>query len=346
VKKKLLIIFIKLIVGIALVTYIVHKAAPVWADSKAIIANLFRNRAYLFILSTLCFGTVIVLGTYRWKLLLKAHQVHLRFTEVLKLFFVGHFFSQFMPGGLAGGDIIKSYYVATHTDTRKHEAVTTIFIDRMVGIFGLFGVLLFGVLVNLSSYGHTKHVIFVLVFLVGAAFALLLFFNKNLLKKIPGLARLVEKLPYRDFIARVYNAFNYYKDHKTVLIITLVLSTMVHATLTLMVFLIATGLGLETAFREYFVIVPLVSFVGSIPVSMLGTVGILDGAYIYFFQSEAPEGSGIPGALALLGRIIYAIWGLVGLLVWLLMRSRMGASYRAATDMSELDVLMKSEVAK
>ena len=139
-KKKITILLVKIAIGVALLAFIIWKMAPGWDESRIIITDLFRHRIYSFIAGILCFGLVVCLGTFRWKFLLRAHQVDLRFGEVIKLFFVGHFFSQFMPGGIAGGDIVKSFYVSTHTDDRKHEAVTTIFIDRITGIFGLFGV--------------------------------------------------------------------------------------------------------------------------------------------------------------------------------------------------------------
>ncbi len=322
-KKKLLFSFLKVVIGAALLSFIVWKIGPDWAESKRIVADLFKNRLGFFISGVLCFCVVVLLGTYRWQLLLRAHQVNLRFLEVLKLFFIGHFFSQFMPGGIAGGDIVKSFYISAHTDDRKHEAVTTIFMDRMIGVFGLFGVLIIAIAVNLGSYGYGKKVIFVLIFFAAVALLMLLFFNKGLMKRIPRMTDILDRIPYRDFIARTYNAFHYYKDRKFVLLVTLLFSTIIHVVLAAMVYFVAVGLGLETPFRKYLILVSLVNFVGSIPISPLGTVGTLDGAYVYFFQNETSGKPGILGALALLIRLIYAFWGLIGLFVWLFIKSQM-----------------------
>ena len=322
-KKKITILLVKIAIGVALLAFIIWKMAPGWDESRIIITDLFRHRIYSFIAGILCFGLVVCLGTFRWKFLLRAHQVDLRFGEVIKLFFVGHFFSQFMPGGIAGGDIVKSFYVSTHTDDRKHEAVTTIFIDRITGIFGLFGVLVIAVIINLGSLAYGKHIISVLVFLAAVSLLTVLFFSKGLLRRIPIITKLVDRIPYREFVARIYNAFHYYRDHKLVLLIALVLSTAVHLVLAVMVYFIASGLGLDTPLRKYFIIVSLVNFIGSVPISPLGTMGTLDGAYIFFFQKVVSEESGIPGAIALLVRFIYAFWGLVGLFVWLFIKSHM-----------------------
>ncbi len=343
-KKKLLILLVKIAVGTALVSFIVWKMAPGWDESKLIIRELFEYRAHRFVAAVCCFGLVVFFGTYRWRLLLRAHQVRLPFLQVLRLFFVGHFFSQFMPGGIAGGDIVKSFYVSTRTDDRKHEAVTTIFIDRIIGVFGLFGVLIIAVIVNLGFFGYGNKVLYVLVSFGAATLGMLLFFNKTLLKKIAIVTKIAERIPYKDFVARIYNAFHHYKDHKLVLLLSFFLSMAIHLVLAMMVYFIASGLGLSTPFRRYLIIVSLVNFVGSVPISPLGTMGTLDGAYIYFFQSEATGESGIPGALALIIRLIYAFWGFVGLFVWLFLRSQMGLDGPAETAGQELEETTMDEV--
>jgi glycosyltransferase 2 family protein len=327
-KKKLLISLIKIIIGVALLVFIIYKIAPDWEKSKNLIVNLLSSEIGFFLLGTLCFGMVLLIGIYRWYLLLLAHKLRLSVIDVAKLLFVGHFFSQFMPGGIAGGDIVKSYYITSHTDDRKHEAVTTIFIDRIAGVLGLFGVLIIAVAVNLGSIGYSKYVIIVLAFLGCCWLSLFLFFNKNLMKKIPGMAKIISKMPYKDFIGRIYNAFHYYKDHKAVILLTFLMSVVVHLLLALMTFYIGRGLGLETPLRKYLILVSLVNFVGSIPVSPLGTVGTLDGAYIKIFESEAAKESGIPGALALMVRLVYALWGLAGLVIWLFMKSQLSVESR------------------
>lgn len=321
-KKKLFVLALKIIIGAALVVFIVWKMAPGWESSKRVIGEFFSRDFGLFAAAFFCFGAVVCLGTYRWRMLLRAHMVRLSFPEAFKLFLIGHFFSQFMPGGLAGGDVIRSVYISAHTDERKHEAVTTVFIDRMTGIFGLFVILLAALLLNLSSYLDDPLVLFALIFLPAAAVAVLLFFNKALLRRIPGLDRVYEKLPFRDFLTRIYDAFHYYKDHKFVLCYALVLSAAVHLILATMVFFVGRGLGLETAYRKYLILVSMVNFVGSVPISPLGNVGPQEAGYLGFFGGEAGKDSGIPGALAIVIRILYYMWGLVGLVVWLFNKSR------------------------
>ena len=320
-KKKIFILIIKIVIGIALLCYVIYKMSPGWEKSKICILELVQNNQGLLLLGILCFGGVLIAGVFRWQLLLRAHKVNISTIDATKLLFIGHFFSQFMPGGIAGGDIVKSFYITNHTDDRKHEAVTTIFIDRLVGILGLFGVLLIAILANIGSIGYFSYVIIVLCLLGASLILTFLFFSKRIINKLPGIEHLKKKIPYKEFVTRIYNAFNYYKDHKRVMLLTFLLSVFIHFLLTVMTYCIALGLGLQIAFKKYLVLVSLVNFVGSIPISPLGTMGTLDGAYIFFFESESSKASGIPGALALMVRMIYALWGLAGLVIWLFGKS-------------------------
>ena len=319
-KKKKLILLLKIIIGIGLITYVLWKIGPDWDKSKEYITNAFTSYFAKVILGVSLFSFVCLIGTYRWKILLRAHQIYLPYPVALKLFFIGHFFSQYMPGGIAGGDIIKSYYVSTHTVKRKAEAVTTVFVDRFIGILGLVGVLIVALLYNLGSIQYGKEIRFIFVFFIVCIIIALIFFNKRLMKRIPLLSKIYQRLPRKEILTRVYDAFYYYKDHKLTLLLTFLFSVCIHFILVIMAWIVGSSLGLKTAFREYMILIPLVNFVGSIPVSPVGNVGTFDSACVFFFRYE--EKAGGPGALALIIRFIYFFWGGIGFFVWLFEKAK------------------------
>ncbi len=319
--KKKLIFLLKIIIGVGLIIYVLRTIGPDWDKSKEYITNAFSSHFAKVILGVSLFSLVCLIGTYRWKMLLGAHQVYLSYPVALKLFFIGHFFSQYMPGGIAGGDIIKSYYVSTHTVERKAEAVTTVFLDRFIGILGLVGVLIVALLYNLGSIQYGKQIRFVFIFFAACIILALIFFNKRLMKRMPLLSKIYQRLPRREILARVYDAFYYYKDHKLTLLLTFLFSVCIHFILVIMAWIIGSSLGLKTAFREYMMLIPLINFVGSIPVSPVGNVGTFDSACVFFFDVYKEKAGG-PGALALMIRFIYFFWGGIGLLVWLFEKAK------------------------
>ncbi|MDO9181622.1 MAG: lysylphosphatidylglycerol synthase transmembrane domain-containing protein [Bacteriovorax sp.] len=80
----------------------------------------------------------VALGTYRYKILLETKsQKPLNFFEVLKLNYIGLFFSSVLPGAVTG-DLIKLVYVKKlDQNFTKTFLVTVTLLDRIVGLAGL-----------------------------------------------------------------------------------------------------------------------------------------------------------------------------------------------------------------
>ncbi len=89
---------------------------------------------YLF-LAVLLFSPVPLLQSLRFMMMFRAQDIRLSFWECTKLCVAGNFLN-FVALGSTGGDVIKAYYVCLHTD-RRTEAITTIVLDRIVGLIGL-----------------------------------------------------------------------------------------------------------------------------------------------------------------------------------------------------------------
>lgn len=68
---------------------------------------------------------------FRW--LLGAQGIYLGYWECLKLTFAGNFLNFATPLGSHAGDAFKAYFASLHT-RRKTEAVTTVILDRAIGL--------------------------------------------------------------------------------------------------------------------------------------------------------------------------------------------------------------------
>lgn len=83
--------------------------------------------------------TQTTLTALRWRMLLKGQGIHITALRAVSLTFQGCMFSLFMPGGAVGGDVLKAAFLARETQGgQKIEGVTTIFLDRVIGMMGLF----------------------------------------------------------------------------------------------------------------------------------------------------------------------------------------------------------------
>ena len=317
--RKLLFILAKIIIGGGLIAFVLSEMLKKWGDVSGSITNAFSRYPEYLVLGLLAFVGVYLLGNVRWILLLRSHSVRLSFWSASKLWFIGHFFAQYMPGGIAGGDLIKSYYVATHRKAigRRAEAVSTVFLDRLIGITGLLGVLLIAVMINLQqSADYHKYWVHAAALFMAVVLVIALLFNKPLVKKIPLVMRLYTRLPYQDRLKRLYDAFHFYRTRPLDLALAFGLSLGIHTCTALEAYLFGSALGLPYTFPEYMLLLSLANVVGSIPVSPVGNVGTLEAACLAFFGQGSDELGAMALALAILIRIAYLLWGIPGLLLY------------------------------
>jgi uncharacterized membrane protein YbhN (UPF0104 family) len=128
---------------------------------------LLKLRDYPFAVFGAIFLTVTnyILVSYRWETILRARaQVHLPILDLLKITWIGQFFSSVLPGSVSG-DLVKILYVQkTDSSFSKKFIFASILIDRAMGLSGLI------LLVGLCS----------------------LVFRSHILSKSPGLEQLLE----------------------------------------------------------------------------------------------------------------------------------------------------------
>ena len=325
-QKKALLILAKIIFGGGLIAFVALQLVKEWPKVSGSIISAFTNHPGSLVLGLLLFTGVYILGNARWLLLLWPHRIHLSFRSASKLWFIGHFFAQYMPGGIAGGDGIKAWYVGTHPKSigRCAEAVSTVFLDRFLGIIGLIGVLLIAVVINLQqSAAYQKYWLYALALLLGVGLTLVLLFNKTLVKKLPLVMRMYMRLPYREQVKRVYDAFHFYRNRPGELGAAFGLSLLVHTTTAFEAYLFGSALGLEYTFPEYLLLLSLMNFVASIPISPVGNVGTLEASCVFFFGQGSAERSALALALALLIRSAYLLWGIPGLVLYVTHRKEM-----------------------
>ena len=143
--------FLKLALAVGLITWLCLSGKIDFSQ----LANM-QKRWPWFVLAQAPFTLVQVLGAYRWRLLLKAQGIGYSFGEVFGLNMIGQLFNQFMIG-TTGGDMFKAFAIAMEQPERRSAGVTSVFVDRVVGLLVLVGVALIAILFNLdlSSPGRT-----------------------------------------------------------------------------------------------------------------------------------------------------------------------------------------------
>jgi uncharacterized protein (TIRG00374 family) len=99
------------------------------------------------IVGACCFLPVLLIVSWRWRMLLAVHGVRMRFWRIFELTMIGQFFSAFLLG-TTGGDVVKIFYVARAVPRHKAAVSFTVIVDRVIGLVAL---LLFGVALSVTQ---------------------------------------------------------------------------------------------------------------------------------------------------------------------------------------------------
>ncbi len=248
----------------------------------------------LFVAVLLIFvGSVI--AVYRWSLLLDAAGLAIGFRRSFSLTFIGLFFNNVMPG-LTGGDLVKALYIARAHRNRKTEAILTVLVDRVLGITGLAMVAGLVIPVRWSEYAVVAPWIYGLL-LVEASFALV-FFSRRVRRAIK-LDALLARLPLQRFIQKIDQAVFLYRFRHRAVVVSLLLSMVVHLLIITGIGVIGVGIGLAVPFVSYFAIVPVGLIVMALPIAPAGW-GVGEAAFIYFWGTQ-----GVSKARALALVLVY-----------------------------------------
>lgn len=297
-----------------------------------------RMKVNLALWALLLFGPVPFCAALRLVWMLRIQDVRLRLWDAVKLTFAGNFFNFALPGS-TGGDLYKAYYI-THYTHHKTEAVTTVFLDRVVGLLGLMilASLMFALAWTQIEWDPAYRVTVATVLAAvwgGLAVLSLLVFSRRLRHGI-GLPALAARLPASEQLLRIGRATVAMRSHKALLGGSLLVTMFLQMLVVLSAFLMARAIRLEGIPQLYFIGVPIGFLIQAVPITPPQAFGVLEYAYIQFFARGAllgtnPDSAAVAFALAV--RVIQLAWAIPGVLVPLL-----GAHMPRKEELQKLDI--------
>ncbi|MCK4660825.1 MAG: flippase-like domain-containing protein [Phycisphaerae bacterium] len=275
----------------------------------------WRQSHKSFLLLTLAmFAPVTFLQSVRFLLVFRAQDIALSYWECVKLCFAGNFLNWATPIGSTAGDVFKAYHVARHTE-RKTEALTTILLDRIIGL----GVLLLcvGIAIELGAEDpllrNLGHVI--MAGIAGAAIVAGLFCSDRVRER--WLPRgLMSRLPFEEHIRRVDAATRRLLRHLPTLggavICSLVLQFFALSSFVLAAYALRMNFA-ESKVFDYYACIGSGVVVAAIPISPQG-LGTSEAVYRKFMLGSHGTLSQLL-YMAMAVRLIQLCWSLLGALV-------------------------------
>lgn len=233
---------------------------------------------------------------YRWWRLVRALGLTLSIRDAIRLGFLGYLFT-FLAFGVAGGDLLKTVFLARHQRHRWTDAVASVVADRLVGLYALFVVVAVAyACIDLTLAGDASAVeytalqrscqLVTVLAIIGTAFLGVCF--------LPGvtgggLARVSSRVPKLGrILERIIDTIRTYQRMPGQLLIAIGLSISVHLLLATSIYLIARGLpGNQPSLAMHYVISPIASVAGAVPLP--GGMGAFEYTLDFLYRGLAPE---------------------------------------------------------
>jgi hypothetical protein len=326
--KKIVWFIVRLAVAAALITAAFYIN---WEDITKVLSEPFDWK-YIFLGFSLTL-VIIFIGVVRWRMLLSTQGAKVPMLQILRLNFIGYFFNLFIPGA-TGGDVMKAYYIATIFPEKKAEVAMTVFLDRFLGLYGLFLVAGIALAVNFNVLWANPDLRIIIIILAALIVGGLVFWILALspaVKNSNTLRRIGAKIPGHRLIGRIYIAVYAYRNRPGQVILAVVISMFAHIFNILGNFFFAKALGMNVDVTTFFFIVAIGLFINAIPIAPMCGLGVGEMAYMKLFELAGfgvYKGKAV--LIAVFMHLTFMIWSLFGTVFYLQGRERIAQAVAAA----------------
>lgn len=312
--RELLKFLVKLIISASLIIYIFTTQIEF---SELI--GLLKGADILWLIAGL--SAIIIsncLGAFQWWTILKETQVEITFIKSLQFYHTGLFFNNFLLSFI-GGDVVRVYDIKK-TSGRNPTALSTVFLDRLVGLVTLSVFALLFAVFSGEFLRSNIVMLFSLGFFFILAFMFMFFFFKRFAKKFQSFGERILPSVFHQGAHDMYNNIYHFKKKKKVLVKIFCISTTVQILRIMVHYLAALSLGLNVNFVFFFIFIPIILLIIIIPISV-GGLGVREQSAAILFGKIGLSGSEAV-LMELIAYFIGIISSLPGFVTFLLSKER------------------------
>ena len=306
-------------------------------DIRELGSTLSKLNIWALVAAVGLYGVAQAFFVMRWRLLSGVQSAHFGFFTGLKLHFLGLFYNNCLPSSV-GGDLIRAWYVTHHCDADKRdEAALSVFVDRVVGLFGMIIMACFcywvipggtevlaggeesacgGSMLDAVTENRNMILLFFVVLLAIFGLACLngrvWVYVKSVFLRGLGLFL---RLFYKGL-----RALKLYAKQPLVVVAALFLTFLTQGLCIIGFYICGRSLGIDVHLRYYFVLFPVSWLIGAIPISV-GGMGLMEGALLVGFANLMGGGAAVESlamAIAICQRLVILVVSLPGIAIHLL----------------------------
>ena len=274
--KKRLFVFLKIAFSLALIAWLLHRIG-----AGNVVRSLANIRPGWLGLALAVFTLSHALGAEQWRMLLTSQGVKISFGRTLRYYFTGLFFNNVLISGF-GGDVFRVIDIRRLSNNGA-AAVSTVLLDRLAGLFvGSVFVFAAGPWI---AFGRTWGVRMRLVSFALAmvwALAIVVLFHRKTARPFSWLIHRVMPSDMTVKIRRVYDLLHEFGKNGRLMARVLGISIVVQSLRIITHFFIARSFGSTISLWPFFLVIPMIAIISSLPVT-IGGLGLREQSGVLLF---------------------------------------------------------------
>jgi uncharacterized membrane protein YbhN (UPF0104 family) len=315
--KKILVGSLKVGLSVAIVFWLLWDALT---DDPEAVSRLRTGEKdwWLLVVAAVACTSAVAITLVRWCYLVRALGLSFRMKDAFRIGFLGYLFN-LAPMGIVGGDLLKAWLLAREYRGHRPEALASIIVDRVIGLYTLFCLASIAILATgfwTVPNDEIRYICQATLVLTGiGTLGILALLGPQVI--VGKLVQLVGRVPHAGPpVEKLIVAVRMYRHKLPVLLAAALMSLAVHSLFSTGIHLIAQGLpGAALSLHHHFVVAPLSAATNVIPLPAGPQEGALK--FLYGALAEAP----LKGLIvSLTYRIITVLIAAVGIAYYLTSR--------------------------
>ena len=274
--KRILFLILKITVSALLCYFLIKKIGL-----GNFIQQLVTAKLLWIIAGIAVFSLSNLLGSLQWYLLMHRSQISITFGKVLRCYFIGLFFNNFFISNM-GGDVFRIYYASKYTQNGT-GAVSTVLLDRFIGFSVLtLMALICGLFWLETVYVKTMLPVIVIVLVFWVLLAAL-FFSHHLAKVVRWILLIFLPQNIVQKFREIYLLIINFRQQKFFVLTIFAISTFTQFLRVFTHYLAGRALNVDVGLQVFFVFIPLIAVLASLPISV-GGLGVREQTGVVLFS--------------------------------------------------------------
>lgn len=256
-----------------------------WRSDVSSVLSIFAKGRLPIYLSAFAVAVIgVFLSTLKWRILLEALQVHERYFQLVRLYYIGAFFNSLLPGAV-GGDVVRISLLRRRTGKLARGA-WSVFSERYIGLGALWLLAVTGFVFKRELFSDTAaYSILSILFVLTLGFLFSILFPGaiySIARAGLGLVSGLGLVRVSGILEKLLPALKDLSTNRTRILQVFALSVLFQSSTILMKILISKALALPIDVAYIVALSPIATTLAALPISIAG-IGVREWGYVGLF---------------------------------------------------------------